>query len=157
MRRCARAAILLAAFAAAAAPASAAADPAPAGQDVDPSIADGSAQQALDQAKDTWRRRGPRSYSYRLQLRCFCTVDTTRPRSFVVRDRKPRKPPKGWKDRATVWRVFKLVQKAIDERVDGLEVEYRANGALKFLSVDQYSMAADDEYGYFLDRFRRLR
>jgi hypothetical protein len=37
--------------------------------------------------------------------------------------------------------------------VDGLEVRYHRNGLLKELDVDQDSMAADDEYSYFVDRF----
>jgi hypothetical protein len=133
------------------------AQPAPPGADVDPSIADGSAQYKLDDARQTWRRNGPKSYRYRLQLYTFCTTDTLNPRTFVVRKGKPVHPPKGWKSRATVPRLFKLVQKAIDQRVDGLQVEYRPNGALKLLQVDQQSMAVDDEYSYSLDRFKRLR
>jgi hypothetical protein len=156
MRRSGCLAVLLGAAAVAAAPA-VADEPAPPGQDVDPSIADGSAQKALDQAKLTWLRRGPRSYTYRLQLSCYCTQDSVRPRTFVVRGGKPRHPPKGWKSHATVPRLFKLVQEAIDDRVDGLRVEYRANGSLKLLSVDRISMAIDDEYAYFVDRFKRLR
>jgi hypothetical protein len=127
------------------------------GPSVDPSIADGSAQRALNQAKRTWRHHGPRSYTYRLQLSCFCTTEAVQPHTFVVRNRKPRHPPKGWKGTATAWRLFKLVQGAIDDRVDGLHVEYRANGSLKVLSVDQESMAVDDEYTYVVDRFKRLR
>src|SRR3954468_17884912 len=135
---------MLAALAASLA-AAAGAQATPPGPTVAPSIADGSAQRALDTARRTWRRRGPASYRYRLQLQCFCTTEAIRPRTFVVRDRKPRHPPKGWKSEATAWRLFKLVQHAIDRRVDGLDVEYRANGSLKLLSVDQYSRAIDDE------------
>jgi hypothetical protein len=127
------------------------------GPSVDPSIADGSAQKALDAAKRTWRQQGPRSYTYPLQLSCYCTTDAVQPHTFVVRDRKPRHPPKGWKGQATMWRVFKLVQRAIDERVDGLDVEYRAGGSLKVLAVDHDSMTVDDEYTYYVDRFRALR
>jgi hypothetical protein len=125
------------------------------GPSVDPSIADGSAQKALNQAKRTWRARGPHSYSYRLQLLCYCTQEARTPHTFVVRNGRPRNPPKGWKKQATVWRLFKLVQQAIDQRVDGLEVRYRANGSLKVLSVDRYAMAVDDEYTYAVDRFKR--
>src|SRR3954468_5772691 len=116
------------------------------GPTVDPSIADGSAQKRLDQARRTWKRKGPSSYTYRVQLSCFCTSEAVQPHTFVVRDRKPRHPPKGWKHTATAWRLFKLVQGAIDDKVDGLDVEYRANGSLKLLSVDRIAMAVDDEY-----------
>jgi hypothetical protein len=127
------------------------------GPTVDPSIADGSAQRALDAARRTWKREGPRSYTYRVQLSCFCTSESVQPHKYVVRNRRPRHPPKGHRDTATAWRLFKLVQGAIDAKVDGLDVEYRANGSLKLLSVDRYAMAIDDEYTYFVDRFKRLR
>src|SRR3954447_8022536 len=127
---------------------------APIGQHVDPSIADGSAQKALDAAKRTWHQQGPPSYTYRLRLNCFC-----RPKAhtYVVRDRRAVHPRKKTRATATGWRLFKLVQHAIDGRVDGLAVDYRRNGLLKRLSVDQWSGAADDEYEYVLDRYRRLR
>ena len=75
-----------------------------------------------------------------------------------MRNGKPVDPPKGWREVATAKRLFKLVQRAIDERSDRLRVRYRGkNGLLKELSVDRYRMAADDEYAYFVDRFHRLR
>src|SRR4051812_9929553 len=124
---------------------------------VDPSIADGSAQKRLDAARRTWRAHGPRSYGYRAQLYCFCTTDSVQPHDFVVRNRKPVHPPKNLRGIATAWRLFKLVQQAIDDKVDGLSVEYRANGSLKRLDVDQYAQAVDDEYSYAVTRFHRLR
>jgi hypothetical protein len=151
-------ALLLATLTIATVPASAAREPSPRGNDeVDPSIADGSAQRALDSARATWRRRGPRSYAYRLRMSCLCRASTLRPRTFVVRDGRPRKPPKGWKDRATVPRLFKLVQEAIDNRVEEMDVRYRANGSLKLLAVDSVQIYQDDEYSYTVDRFRPLR
>jgi hypothetical protein len=128
--------------------------PAPGGQQVDPSIADGSAQRALDAAKRTWHREGPPSYTYRLQLTCFCNPEV---HTFVVRNRRAVNPRKGTRATNTGWKLFKLVQHAIDHRVDGLEVEYRRNGLLKTLSVDQFMPAADDEYQYSVNRYRRLR
>jgi hypothetical protein len=121
---------------------------------VDPSIADGSAQRQLNAARRNWNRNGPSSYTYRLQLSCFCQPEV---HTFVVRRGKPRHPPRGFKDVDTAPRLFKLVRKAIDDRVDGLHVTYYRNGALKELSVDQTRMAVDDEYTYTVDRFRRLR
>jgi hypothetical protein len=120
---------------------------------VAPSIADGSAQRALDAARARWHAQGPRNYTYRARLSCFCTTDSVQPHTFVVRNRKPQHPPKGFKNIATAHRLFKLVQKAIDERVDGLRVRYRANGLVKQLDVDQYQPASDDEYSYTVDRF----
>jgi hypothetical protein len=81
--------------------------------------------------------------------------------SLVLAQRRPQPsrgaPAEGTRATATGWKLFNLVQHAIDGRVDGLAVEYRPNGLLKRLSVDQWSGAADDEYEYVLDRYRRLR
>ena len=123
----------------------------------DPSIADGSAQKRLDAAKRTWRAHGPRSYGYRVQLYCFCTTDSLKPHDFEVRGRKPVHPRKRWRALATAWRLFSLVQGAIDDKVDGLKVRYRANGSLKEIDVDQYAQAVDDEFTYTVTRFHRLR
>jgi hypothetical protein len=121
--------------------------------EVDPSIADGSAQRALDSARARWREHGPRNYRYRVRLGCFCTPDALEPRNFVVRGGKPRHPPKGWKYASTAPRLLKLVQEAIDDRPQHLFVRYRKNGLLKELSVDRSEMIADEEYSYFVDRF----
>jgi hypothetical protein len=133
------------------------AQPSPPGSgSVDPAIADGSAQTALDSARRTWKRRGPKSYTYRLQLSCYCTTDSVQPHTYVVRKRRPVHPPKGFKNVATMWRSLKLVQEAIDDRVDALDVEYYPSGALKLLQVDRYRRAIDDEYSWSLDKIRRL-
>jgi transposase InsO family protein len=123
---------------------------------VTPAIVSASPQQALHSARRTWRQKSPRNYTYRLQLSCYCTSDSVQPRTYVVRDRKPRHPPKGFKDVATMWRVFKLVQNAIDDKPDGFYAEYYPNGALKLLQVDSIKEAVDDEYSWSLDKFRRL-
>jgi hypothetical protein len=104
-------------------------------------------------ARAHWREHGPRKYTFRLQLSCYCTSDAVRPRTFVVRHGKPRHPPKGWKYAATAPRLFKLVQKAIDDRPAQLFVRYRRNGMLKQLAVDRDRLIADEEYSYSVDRF----
>src|SRR3954463_15270168 len=115
---------------------------APIGQHVDPSIAAGSAQKALDAAKRTWHQQGPPSYTYRLRLNCFCRPEA---HTYVVRDRRAVHPRKGMRATATGWKLFKLVQHAIDGRVDGLAVEYRPNGFLKRVSGGQGAGGADDQ------------
>jgi hypothetical protein len=121
--------------------------------DVAPSIADGSAQRDLDAARARWHTSSPRSYTYRGRLSCYCTVESVRPHTFVVRNRKPMHPAKDAKRFATAARLFALVQGEIDDKVDGLNVRYRKNGLLKQLDVDQRSNGADDEYSYYVDRF----
>ena len=130
-----------------------AAAPASASDHADPSITNGSAQRHLDQARARWRKRGPRNYTYRARLICFCTPESLKPHTFVVRNGKPRHPPKGFRGVATAPRLFRLVRAAIHDRVDGLRVKYRRNGMLEELDVDQDSRAADDEFSYVIDRF----
>jgi hypothetical protein len=147
-------ATLLVALGVTAAPAVAGQQGPPPNRDVDPGITDGSLQRELNKARERWRAGGLRSYSYRLQLSCFCSTDATRPRNFVVRRGRPQSPPKGFRDVATVPRLFKLIQREIDRKADGLDVEYRANGSPKVIAVDPISNAIDDEYTYYIRRFR---
>jgi neutral ceramidase len=131
-------------------------EPAGAPRRPDPSITDGTAKRRLNAARRRWNRHSPRSYTYRVQLSCFCGSDI-RPHTFVVRNGKPEDPPKGWRYVATAKRLFKLVREAIRQRPDGLRVSYRRkNGLLKVLSVDPDRSAVDEEYTYIVDRFRRL-
>jgi hypothetical protein len=90
-----------------------------------------------------------------VRLTCYCAPES---HTFVVRNGKPEDPPKRWRYAATGKRLFKLVQTAIDSRPDGLEVAYRRrNGLLRRLRVDPDARAVDEEYGYLIDRFKRLR
>ena len=121
----------------------------------DPSITDGSAQRKLNAARRKWSRHRPSSYTYRVQISCYCNPQS---HTFVVRNGEPEDPPKSWRFAATARRLFKLVQRAIDDRPDGLVVEYRKkNGLLKKLRVDPEANAVDEEYVYSVDRFHRLR
>jgi Family of unknown function (DUF6174) len=120
----------------------------------DPSITNGSAQRKLNAARRKWNKHRPPSYAYRVRVSCFCNPES---HTFVVRNGEPEDPPKAWRHFATAKRLFKLVQRAIDDRPDHLVVRYRKrNGLLKELSVDPEANAADEEYAYFVDRFHRL-
>jgi hypothetical protein len=125
---------------------------------VDPSIADGSAQRALDAARATWRGFDGRGhYRMRMRMSCFCSSDALVPRSVEVRDGRPvRPPPAGWHRYATVSRLFARVQEAIDQRVALLTVSYDARGVPRELSVDVSFMIADEEHAVSVVRFRAL-
>jgi Family of unknown function (DUF6174) len=120
----------------------------------DRQITDGSAQRDLNAARRRWNRHRPRSYTYRVRIECFCQPESVR---IVVRNGEPEDPPKRWRDVATAKRLFKLVRRAIRDRPDGFFASYRKrNGLLKRLAVDPELNAADEEYTYVVDRFRRL-
>jgi len=126
------------------------------GDDVDPAIADGRAQQRLDAAHDTWRAAGVRSYRYRARHLCFCGPDVTDPARIVVRDRRPVDPPRRLRKMATVTRLFRLVQGAIDDRVADLQVRYDERGVPRRIFVNSLLQLADEEETYVVRRFRPL-
>ena len=124
--------------------------------EVDPAIADGSAQQALGAARDRWQATGLRSYRYRASRQCFCTAQFTRPGRVVVRRGRTIEPPRRLRAIASVPRLFHQVQKAIDDRVASLTVRYGGRGVPRTISVDVSRMIADEEYGFAVRRFRPL-
>src|SRR3954451_1840850 len=102
----------------------------------DPSIADGSAEQALDAARARWAATGLTDYRFRGRLLCFCPQSYTTPRTLTVRDGRARRPPQNLKPIATVPRMFRVVQRAIDRQVAGLAVTYGATGLPRSISID---------------------
>ena len=106
-------------------------------QTVDPSIADGSAERALDQARSRWAEAGLSSYRFRVAIRCFfCPTELGRPTSITVRNGRPRHPPADLRSVSTVPRLFRVVQRAIDDRTPGLDVTYGARGLPREISTD---------------------
>jgi uncharacterized protein DUF6174 len=133
-----------------------AAGPSAAG-DVDPAIADGSAQRSLDAARASWRRRGMRDYRFRLTLACFCAARYRRPVTIVVRGGRPESAPAHVRHAATVPRLLGVVQAAIDGRAAGLRVTYARHGIPRLVRVDSSDRIVDEEVAYRLDRFAALR
>jgi Family of unknown function (DUF6174) len=121
---------------------------------VDPAIADGSAQQALDAARARWRATGLRSYRYRARRICFCAPRYTRAARIVVRRGHPADPPARLRRVATVPRLLRRVQDAIDDRVASLTVRYGGRGVPHVIAVDVSRMIADEEYTFRVRRFR---
>lgn len=73
-----RPALLVTVIALLALPAPAAAQAPQPGEAPDPAIADGTAQAALDRARDTWQVAGIHSYRFRVRHQCFCTPAFTK-------------------------------------------------------------------------------
>jgi hypothetical protein len=127
----------------------------PATDVVDPQILDGTEQRRLDSARDRWRRRGAHHYRLRLALRCFCPQEITTPVVIFVRSGHPLNAPSHLRRAATVTRLLRIVQSAIDERVSGLNVRYDSRGVPRSIGIDSRRQLADDELEYRVDRFWR--
>lgn len=120
--------------------------PAPA-RAADPAIEDGSAQRALDEARGLWAGRGLADYSFRVRRSCFCPPEFTVRRRVRVRAGKPVAPPAEVARYASVPRLFAVVQDAIDDRADRLEVAYGDAGMPRRIYVDRSAYIADEELG----------
>jgi hypothetical protein len=136
---------------AAAAPASAQAPPP---NPVDPSIADGSAQAALDKARARWKALKIRSYDYEVQRTCFCPTSSWM--RIKVRGGSPsKKSVAAAKDLATIPRLHRVIQQAIDAKSHRLTVQYGARGVPTQISVDSIQYLADEEQYVSARRFKR--
>jgi Family of unknown function (DUF6174) len=127
--------------------------PQPPRDDPDPAITDGRAQHALDAARRRWRRARIHNYRFTLDRICFCPVGE--PVVMFVRDDRPVSPPSEFRRLATVRRLQRAVQHAIDARVHALSVHYDARGIPRRLAIDGHGAVADDEVTYSVDRFWR--
>jgi hypothetical protein len=124
---------------------------------VDDSIEDGTAATALADARRRWKDRGLTSYRFRLRPNCFCPRSFTRARDLRVRHGKPVRPPKRVRKWATVPRLFKVIERAIDDRVSGLSVTYGAKGFPRHISIDYDDLAVDEELSLTASRLHALR
>ncbi len=141
--------VFLAAVALPAAPAGAEAPNPP-----DPSIVDGSAQQALDRAKAKWRAAKIGSYRYEARRQCFCP--TTGWHVVNVRNGVPSaRVHADVKDIATVPRLFRQIQRAIDRRAHDLTVTYSTHGVPTKLTIDTYANVIDEEQYFSIRGFKR--
>lgn len=125
------------------------------GDTVDPGITDGSKQRRLDTARKAWKATNVRSYSYMVQLSCFCP---NRPDvKMVVRGGRPAAgSPKYMQDVATVPRLFRKIQRAIDAKVASIRVSYAKRGFPKSIAIDVDRRIADEESYYTVTRFNVL-
>ena len=119
----------------------------------DSSITDGSAQRRLDEARRHWRRVGIHNYRFEVNVLCFCV--TRGPVVVFVRGDRPVDPPERMRDIATIRRLHRVVQRAIDRNVPALSVRYDRRGVPRAISIDNVKQAIDDEVAYRVDHFWR--
>lgn len=127
------------------------------GEKPDPAITDGSAQRALTAARARFKAADVHSYRVRVARGCFCPEEIRKPRTITVRDGIPRTPPSHLKDMATVPRMFRKIQRAIDDGVAGLDVTYGKRGVPSKVTIDVSARIIDEEMYYAIDRFTPLR
>ena len=120
----------------------------------DASIADGSAQRALDQARARWNRLKIRNYDYEVMVTCFCPY--TGWVLVKVRNGVPTKRSQAAAGGlATVPRLFREIRRAIDAPAHRLNVHYGARGVPVDVYSDPIEFVADDENGFGTRRFKR--
>jgi hypothetical protein len=120
---------------------------------VDPGIANGTAQQQLNAAKQRWQAAQVSNYHYTVERQCFCAPSFRGPVTIVVRNDKPQGTPAGFENVATVPLLHAIVQKAIDDKVDRLGVVYDRRGVPLSIAIDGRLMIADDEITYLVSGF----
>lgn len=123
----------------------------------DPNITSGKAQQQLDAARARWKTAGVKTYSFRVALGCFCPPEVRAPHVITVRRGAPVRPPDVLKNVATVPRLFRTIQGAIDGKVAPIQVTYGARGVPSAIGIDRSREIADEEQYYAIDRFKKLK
>jgi hypothetical protein len=126
--------------------------PLPAQNPTAKSIQDGSAQRKLDRARKRWRKAKIHNYRFELTRQCFCPPTTW---TLFVRGDKPQRPPAQARQVATVRRLHRRVQDAIDDRVSGLTVRYDKRGMPRFIGIDPRALTIDEEISYKVEHFWR--
>ncbi|HEX6388600.1 MAG TPA: DUF6174 domain-containing protein [Solirubrobacteraceae bacterium] len=120
----------------------------------DPYIVDGSAQRALDRARAKWKAAKIRSYRYEARRQCFCP--TTGWHVVNVRGGVPsKKVHADVRDIATVPRLFRQIQRAIDNKAHDLTVTYGTHGVPTKLTIDTYENVIDEEQYFSIRGFKR--
>ncbi|HTN23503.1 MAG TPA: DUF6174 domain-containing protein [Solirubrobacteraceae bacterium] len=113
-------------------------------------------QQRLDAARKQWKAAHVSSYRYEVAVSCFCA-----PRNghlfYVVRHGVARPPRNGDKSVATVPRLLRMIQDAIDRHVARLDVTYGRRGVPKSIYIDGVANIADDEVTYTITHFTTLK
>ena len=121
----------------------------------DAGIADGSLQRSLDAARRSWKAATVRSYRYEIQRSCFCGRQTSR--LVVVHGGVAKRWPRGLRSVATVPRLFRLIQGAIDGGAARITATYGRFGVPREVYVDRALYISDEESGYSIRRFTRLK
>ena len=105
--------------------------------------------------KNKWEALDLNSYSFTLQISCFCTEETTRPKEIKVVNNQitlvneiPYDPEDHW-NVMTISQLFDEIENAEREEVFMLSVEYDTDkGFPNSVYIDREEMIADEEIGY---------
>lgn len=123
----------------------------------DAEIANGKAQAALTAAKTRWRKAAVTRYRFTVRTSCFCPESYTKPRTYEVRNGKVVRPAGTPRTvLATVPRLHRVVQDAIDDDVAQLDVTYDSRGVPRSIARDGRTAIADDEIAHSVSSFKRL-
>lgn len=116
-------------------------------------------------AETQWHQHKPSRYSYTLQRSCFCSPEFTKPIKIEVSGNSVTKAtvddlPLSLERRAdalTVEGLFNVVRKALDDKVERLEVRYDPTTGIPLsISVDRSKQIADEEMYYSISDFKTL-
>jgi hypothetical protein len=122
----------------------------------DPGIANGTKQRALTNARKAWKAQSVPNYTFALSVNCFCPP-TTSVKIVVRRGVPTARTPKELRELATVPRLFRTIQDAIDRKVAKLVVSYGKRGVPRNIFIDSDARLADEEIGYLVREFAPLK
>lgn len=116
-------------------------------------------------AETQWHQQKPSRYSYTLQRSCFCSPEFTKPIKIEVNGNSVSKatvdglplPLERRADALTVEGLFNVVRKALDDKVERLDVRYDPTTGMPLsISIDRSQQIADEEMYYSTSEFKAL-
>lgn len=121
-------------------------------------------QRDLNNARSKWSATGINDYEYHLHVGCFCPPNIVSPVIVKVANgvnisveyaMEPKEVTNDFfKPLDTIDKLFGIIQKAIDDEVASLDVEYHTTfGYPVSISIDRIKEAVDDEIAYFVEAF----
>lgn len=121
-------------------------------------------QQDLNRARAKWEQSGVKNYEYHLRVNCFCPPNVTFPVIMKVANgvnvsaeyaQEPKEITNDYfKPYDTIDKMFGVIQKAIDDKVGSLIVEYDPTyGYPRSITIDRIRDAVDDEIAFFVESF----
>jgi len=111
--------------------------------------------------KNKWEALGVDSYSFTLQISCFCTEETTRLKAVKIVNNQitsvnetPYNSDKHW-GVMTISQLFDEIENAERDKVFLLRVEYdQDKGFPNSVYIDREEMVADEEMGYTITNLK---
>jgi acyl-homoserine lactone acylase PvdQ len=110
------------------------------------SVAAAGPQRKLDGARGRWSDLGARDYRFKLTVQRFRSDQTYK---LKVRNGKPVRPPDDAKGVASVARLFRTIQRALDGDYADVDVTYGKRGLPRQIFLNASDEIADEEVTYF--------